>query len=59
MTPTLRAFLVSHRSLFFRIVIWVAAEVLLNYLGTDELADYGEFLTEKPVCVLAQRYLIQ
>ncbi|MEL7352804.1 MAG: hypothetical protein AAF171_10345 [Cyanobacteria bacterium P01_A01_bin.116] len=51
--------LVRYRSLLFRIVIWAAAEVLLGYLGVDDLADYSDFLTEKPVYVLTQRSVLQ
>lgn len=51
--------LVSYRRLFFRIFIWAAAEVLLGYLGVDEIADYSEFLTERPIYVFAQRSVLQ
>ncbi len=27
-------------------VIWLVAEILLNFLGIDELADYSEFVLE-------------
>ncbi len=27
-------------------VIWLAAEILFNFLGIDELVDYGEFVVE-------------
>ncbi len=33
-------------------VIWLAAGVLLNFLGIDDLADYSEFVFEKNVVVL-------
>ena len=28
----------------FKITIWLAAEVTLNLLGMDTMADYGEFV---------------
>ena len=28
-------------------VIWLAAEIVFNFLGIDDLADYSEFLLEK------------
>ncbi len=32
--------------LIAKIVIWLAAEILLNCLGIDDLADYSEFVLE-------------
>ena len=32
--------------LIAKIVIWLAAEILLNFLGIDDLADYSEFVFE-------------
>ena len=29
------------------ILIWFATEIILNLLGIDELADYGEFVFQK------------
>ncbi len=29
-----------------KIVIWLATEILLNFLGIDDLADYSEFVFE-------------
>lgn len=31
------------KPLFVKILVWLVAEVLLNVLGLDTLADYGEF----------------
>lgn len=30
-----------------KIIIWLAAEVLLTAIGVDDLADYSEFIFEK------------
>ncbi len=30
----------------FKIVIWLVAEILLNFVGIDDLADYSEFVFE-------------
>ena len=27
-------------------VIWLAAEIVFNFLGIDDVADYGEFVLE-------------
>ena len=32
------------QKLFIKLTIWLAAEILLNLLGLDDLADYSEFL---------------
>ena len=32
--------------LIAKIVIWLAAEILFNFLGIDDLADYSEFVLE-------------
>lgn len=53
---TRRNRLKSHQGLSARIVIWAAAEVLLNYVGIDDLADYSEFLFEKPIAAISQVY---
>jgi hypothetical protein len=33
--------------------IWLAAEIILNLLGIDTLADYSEFLYEQEVASLS------
>ncbi|MDY6786364.1 MAG: hypothetical protein SW833_28270 [Cyanobacteriota bacterium] len=40
------------KALLIRITIWIAAEILLNFLGLDNLADYSEFVFEKDIIVL-------
>ncbi len=32
--------------LIAKIVIWLVAEIVLNFLGIDDLADYSEFVFE-------------
>lgn len=32
------------KSILFKTTIWLAAEIFLNLLGIDNLADYGEFV---------------
>jgi hypothetical protein len=39
---------VSYKKLLVRIGIWLIAEITLNFLGVDDLADYGEFVFENP-----------
>ena len=32
-----------------KIIIWLAAEILLTFMGLDDLADYSEFIFEKNI----------
>ena len=32
-----------------RCLIWMIAEIILNFMGLDDLADYSEFILEKKV----------
>ena len=43
----------SWRILLFKTTVWLVAEILLNFLGLDDLADYSEFLFEKNVIVFS------
>ena len=38
---------VKWKKLLAKTVIWLAAEILLNFLGVDDLADYGEFIFDR------------
>ena len=33
-------------------LVWLLAEVCLNSIGTDDLADYSEFVFEKDATIL-------
>jgi hypothetical protein len=35
----------------FNLILWIAIEIILNVTGSDDLADYSEFLFEHPVHV--------
>ncbi len=37
------------KKLLTKLAIWLLAEILLNFLGLDNLADYGEFIFERSV----------
>ena len=43
---------VRWNKLLTKVVIWLLAEILLNFLGLDDLADYSEFIFEKEIVVL-------
>jgi hypothetical protein len=34
------------KNLMFRTTVWIVAEILLNVIGIDDLADYSEFVFE-------------
>ena len=34
------------------IAFWLATEIYFNFLGIDDIADYSEFIFEKPVISL-------
>ncbi len=36
-----------------RIIIWLTLEILLNFLGLDDIADYSEFIFEKNGIVIS------
>ena len=43
------------KTIFIKIIIWLATEIYLNLLGLDTLADYSEFIlvrdTDKVVLI--------
>ena len=42
----------SGKKLLAKIIIWLVAEILLNLLGLDDMADYSEFVFERNVVTL-------
>jgi hypothetical protein len=34
-----------------RATVWLAAEIILNCVGLDDMADYSEFVFERPIIV--------
>ena len=40
------------QKLLLKITFWLAAEIGFNFLGIDDIADYSEFIFEKPVILL-------
>jgi hypothetical protein len=35
---------VQWHKLLFKLTVWLCAEIMLNLLGLDDLADYGDFI---------------
>ena len=40
--------------LLFKLTVWLFAEITLNLLGLDDLADYGDFIFDHKSLNLAQ-----
>jgi hypothetical protein len=34
---------ITHKQIWMEVLTWIVAEVILNCVGLDNLADYGEF----------------
>lgn len=43
---------VRWKKLLVTITLWLASEIWFNFLGIDNLADYSEFIFEKPLILL-------
>ena len=37
------------RSLIAKLIIWITAEIILSFSDLDDIADYSEFIYEKPM----------
>ncbi|MCG5058404.1 MAG: hypothetical protein WAN66_28355 [Limnoraphis robusta] len=42
---------VRWKKFFAKTLIWLLAELLLNFIGLDDLADYSEFIFERNVII--------
>jgi hypothetical protein len=49
---------VKWKKLLAKAAVWLTAEILLNILGIDNLADYGEFIFEKDLVSQSKLILI-
>lgn len=43
---------VKSKTLLTKTLVWLAIEILLNLVGLDDLAAYGEFVFERYLVVL-------
>ncbi|EDX76402.1 hypothetical protein MC7420_4658 [Coleofasciculus chthonoplastes PCC 7420] len=50
---------VNWKALLAKTTVWLAAEILLNLLGLDNLADYSEFIFGRQLTDLSQPELSQ
>jgi hypothetical protein len=44
---------VRWKKLLSQIMVWLVVEIILNLLGLDNLADYGEFVFDKDAIAIA------
>jgi hypothetical protein len=44
------------KTVLVKLIVWLAAEVILNLLGLDSLADYSEFLHDQEAISLSHLY---
>ncbi|MEM6255477.1 MAG: hypothetical protein AAF821_21390 [Cyanobacteria bacterium P01_D01_bin.156] len=44
---------IKYPQLLARLLAWFAAEVILSYVGLDNLADYSEYLKEQTTASIA------
>jgi hypothetical protein len=42
---------IKWKKLVTQIIFWLVAEIILNLLGLDNLADYGEFVFDREAIV--------
>ncbi len=43
---------IKGKKLLLKTVVWLIAEILLTFLGLDNLADYSEFIFDRDVDLL-------
>ena len=46
---------IEWEKIIFKIVFWLAVEVVLNLIGIDDLADYSEFVLTPKIMIRADR----
>ena len=44
---------INYRQLLVKLLTWFIAEIALNYVGLDNLADYSEYLKEQSTISVA------
>ena len=44
---------VRWKRLLAKIAVWLVAEILLSFLGLDDMADYVEFMGERNLIVIS------
>ncbi len=49
---------VQWQKMVVKITVWVVAEIILNLIGLDNLANYTEFVYEQDMVILTDLYQI-
>ncbi len=49
---------IQWKKVCIKITTWLAAEIILNLLGLDNLADYSEFIFDKEVLIAKRNHKI-
>lgn len=47
---------IKYHQLLIKLLTWFVAEVVLSYVGLDNLADYSEYLKEQTTVSIAISY---
>lgn len=47
---------VQWQKMVVKITVWVVAEIILNLIGLDNVADYTEFVFEQDMVILTDLY---
>lgn len=42
----------SKNKILFKIFVWLIAEIILNFVGLDDLADYSEYIFERNLVMI-------
>ncbi len=42
----------SKNKILLKIFVWLIAEIILNFVGLDDLADYSEYIFEKNLVMI-------
>ncbi|NEO88928.1 MAG: hypothetical protein F6K56_01050 [Moorea sp. SIO3G5] len=45
-------------NVFLKVSTWLVAEIILNLIGLDNLADYGEFVFDKEVFISTSHHQV-
>ncbi len=47
---------IQWQKVWLKVIIWLAAEIILNLIGLDNIADYSEFIFDREVVVEINYY---
>ena len=47
------------QKLLFKLIFWLLVEIVLNLMGLDDIADYGEFVFPSETILLVQNEQVE